>query len=349
MHPTQGDDLPARPTTTPAELIPPPVPDYLYPVWGTDRVGYDGWRSLDGGILQHLTVRDGLLIDLVRSIEKRYLEKIGQDHSHVEGDRLGGPAIDEVVDLLVTERPANAELRALVGDDQLDLPLPQAAAVTRFLRAYPEFWQRLRPRIKKIMFDSRKANGRGGGEFVDGVIHISKLPTTPPAAFVRLLVHEAGHAMFEPVLLSGKLPSSLVAPPSPETFDLLPTGLAQPSTQADPTLRAHWAHLPDPAKQFYSAWLTLREDSGKHFLGFDMWIDPNGNRLNADQRRRYQAGGFDEFCAESFMQYTMGDLHAHYQAIQTGRSVPDTVKTAWKLAWSVLDTMIPPTIGPRAS
>jgi hypothetical protein len=175
------------------------------------------------------------------------------------------------------------------------------------------------------------------------MIYISKLPATPPGAFVRLLVHETGHATFEAILLGDRpMPHGLCTDPKPEVFELPPTELVQ----ADREIRAYWDEMSASAKLFFNAWLTLRQHHGKHLLGLDLWQDPRGNRLDPEQRRRYQAGKFDEFCAETFMLYAMGDLEPHIMAIPDD-TVHVDVKTAWTNARTVLDDVASPILGPR--
>jgi hypothetical protein len=360
MHPTppKGDGTPARPTTTtgagPAPRTPPPVvvpevPEHLFDVFGPGQVASAVWDNLDGGILQHLMTRDGLLPELIASIKERYLAKTGQAESDAEAAKLHGPAVDEIVGLLVEERSALAALRALVGQDDLDIPLPQAVAVMRFVHAYPEFWPRVMSRIRALNFESRAADGRGGGLFDREQIYISKMPGTPPGAYVRLLVHETGHATFERLLLpTGQgMPPELATLSKPDLLAVLPTGQIQVTARAEQRSRSFWDAMSATAKRYYAAWLTLRQNGGKHLLGLDLWMDPKKNRLDPDQRHRYQAGDFGEFCAETFMQYAMGDLEPHVIAIQAGPAVPDEVKAAWANAWAVLDEVARPVLGKR--
>ncbi|MEO6089630.1 MAG: hypothetical protein ABIQ18_41635 [Umezawaea sp.] len=351
MHPTppKGDDLPARPEVrTPPPVVVHGIPSdgLLFAAFGPARVGDLVWDNLDGGIVQHLMARGGLLTELVGTIKKRYQE-VAEGHPAAEAGELHGPIIDEVVGLLLEERAELAALRPLVADGELDIPLPQAAAVIRFIKAYPEFWPKVMSRVKEVRFNSRAADGRGGGLFDRGMIYISKLPATPPGAFVRLLVHETGHATFEGILLGGRpMPHELDADPTPEMFERLPTGLVQVSVQADQKIRTYWDGMSASAKLFYNAWLTLRQDHGQHLLGLDLWQDPRRNRLDPEQRRRYQAGKFDEFCAETFMLYAMGDLEPHITAVLDD-TVHVDVKTAWTNARTVLDDVARPILGPR--
>jgi hypothetical protein len=100
------------------------------------------------------------------------------------------------------------------------------------------------------------------------------------------------------------------------------------------------------AKTFYHAWLTLRAHRTR-LLGLDLWRDPQRNRLSPEHRQSYQAGKFDEFCAEVFMQYAMGDLHPYLVTLLADPRVEDVVKAAWRNAWSVLEAVAAPILGPR--
>jgi hypothetical protein len=90
----------------------------------------------------------------------------------------------------------------------------------------------------------------------------------------------------------------------------------------------------------------LRQNDGQHLVGLDLWQDPSPkrNRLSPDQRRTYQAGGFDEFCAEVFMQFAMGDL---YPRVLAAGTMGAEVALAWRNAWHVLVAVASPILGPR--
>jgi hypothetical protein len=106
-------------------------------------------------------------------------------------------------------------------------------------------------------------------------------------------------------------------------------------------IQLFWDNMSDLAKTLYQAWRRLRRDYGAQLLGIDLWEDPRRNRLSPEQRRRYQAGNFGEFCAEVFMLYAMGDLQAHVLAILAS-DIDEDVQTAWKNAWYVLQTVAAP-------
>lgn len=328
----------------PPPIVEHAVDDSLFDRFGPDHVRAVIEDSLDGAIVQHIVRRGGLGLDAtglagpVRTIRNHYLDAVADGHV----TRVGEP-VDSIVRDLLADRPRLTRLREMVAQPDLDLPLPQAGAVVRFFDAYPGFWAALVPRTTAIRFDSRTADSRGGGLFHDdGVIYLSKLHATPPSAFVRLLVHETGHATFERILLAGgSMPHALgVAKALPE-HNTAETG------REVKVLQTYWDGMSDPAKTFYHAWLTLRADNGRHLLGLDLWQDPRGHRLSPAQRRAYQAQTFGEFCAEMFMLYAMGDLRPHVEAALADHTVPAEVRTAWRNAWHVLVTVAATILGDR--
>lgn len=318
----------------------------LFAAFDPDHVRAVIGDSLDAAIVQQVLRRGGLGLDATRLAEPVGAIRAG----YVDADRRVDPAdpYHQVVRDLLADRPALTRLRQLVADPDLDVPLPQAGAVIRFLDAYPQFWAALVPKIKTIRFESRTADARGGGLFNlqdDRVIYLSKLRATPPGAYVRLFVHETGHATFETVLLDGRrMPYEL----DTDNVSGLIGRNASDTGRLTQEVQGYWDAMSAPAKTFYHAWSTLRADRGRHLLGLDLWQDPVGNRLSPDQRRTYQAGSFGEFCAEVFMQYAMGDLHPHVEAVLADHTTPVDVRTAWRNAWHVLDAVAAPILGDRA-
>jgi hypothetical protein len=238
---------------------------------------------------------------------------------------------------LTAWRSSLSGLRAIVADDELEVPLPQAAAVLRFHRTYPPVWQRLTAAKVRVKFNVRTSDGRGGGLFDNNTIYLSKLPTTPSGAFVRLLVHEIGHALFETALLDHRtMPHELVADKLADLRKPVESSALWDRGQDCQRIQRFWDAMSDPAKTFYQAWLTLRQNDGARLLGVDLWTDPNGNRLDPEQRRKYQAQNFGEFCAEVFMLYAIGDLRAHVTAVLANGGAP-------------LETVAGQILGPRVA
>jgi hypothetical protein len=350
-----------RGAVVPRVPVPQPVvaPDGdLFDAFGaaTAEAGRLIGDNIDGAIVLHIIKRGmaalggATLAESVRKINNLY-QRVRDDGQTVDVGALYASIVDD----MDRDGPALNSLRLLVHDEELDIPLPQASAVMCFVDAYPLFWPNLTRRTKELRFNSRTADGRGGGLFEDDMIHMSRLPSTPPGVFVRLLVHEMGHATFEKTLLAdAPMPHELEANQQvPGMLVRFGTGMwiekdqLSKLSQRCQEIQAYWNRMSDWAKTFYCAWLTLREHDGKHLLGLDMWQDPNGNRLSAEQRQRYQAGKFDEFCAEVFMQFAMGDLYRHVLAALDDDAIGAGVKTAWRNVWHVLDAVASPILGQR--
>jgi hypothetical protein len=254
------------------------------------------------------------------------------------------PAVSEcegkIVQQLIVCQPSLAALRALLEDETLDVPSPQAAAVIRFHETYPLVRPQLMQAKVLVSFNSSRSDGRGGGLFDNNTIYLSKLLITPAGAFVRLYVHEIGHALFEAKLLDGKAMPYFLATDNLADLPRQQSALWDRSQQCQ-EIQLFWDNMSDLAKTLYQAWRRLRRDYGAQLLGIDLWEDPRRNRLSPEQRRRYQAGNFGEFCAEVFMLYAMGDLQAHVLAILAS-DIDEDVQTAWKNAWYVLQTVAAP-------
>lgn len=354
----------ARPATghTTSELGAPPVPVFPLQLGAFDTYRPaivrtliadedDPRRKVDidnAAIMQIVIQRGGLsLAQLLKAIRVRYIVRTG----HGQADPGLAAAIiaeyDTIVETLIGYGPALGRLRTLLGVADLVVSAPQAAAVMCFHDAYPRFWPSLGKTIV-IKFNSSDADSRGGGLFKDNVLHMSALPCTPPGAFVRLFVHELGHASFERVLLENKnMPLEISTYAVPDLTDL----------RADPgpiggkrraELLAYWNAMTPQAKLLYEAWLTLRHENGKWLVGLDLWEDPKGNRLRPGHRRLYQANSFSEFCAETFMLFAMGDLYDHVQVVLDNPEFGTAVQMAWRTAWRVLTEVAGPILGPRA-
>lgn len=308
-------------------------------------------------IVQYLTARrelnpPGGLTEAVREISALRDEFLANQQVP-----LADQAHAEVARQLIADQGQLTRLAGLVGDPSLDLPLPQAAALMRFLDAYPGFWANLTRHSPGFRFNSAMADSRGGAVYDntgDRAIHISRLTTTPAGAFVRLLVHETGHATFEPILLGGR------PIPIPLNTDDLSRVLATLDGDAavdESALRndassctiadGYWAGTLPAARSYYRAWLVLRANHGARLLGMDLWQDPQAHRLSPEQRLPYQAERFSEFCAETFMLYAIGDLRPHIDTALAGDATPALVKTAWRNVWTVLEEVASPILGPR--
>jgi hypothetical protein len=252
-----------------------------------------------------------------------------------------------IIQGMTSGRQALTRLRTLVGEPSLAIPLPQASAVMCFYDAYPHFWTKLTNRISGFQFNSDTADAGGCGLFKNNTIYISNLPFTPPGAYVRLLVHEIGHAAFEKVLLNKTTMPTELRTDTVQSLQGPLTGSSGDSTwtvrnEECTKIRRYWKTMSPAAKIFYQSWRILRAQDGHHLLGTDMWQTRRSVHISVEARRKYQADSFDEFCAESFMLFAMGDLHSHVMALLTDNTVSVNVKTAWRNAWWILSMIAGP-------
>ncbi|MEU4744099.1 hypothetical protein AB0G02_27035 [Actinosynnema sp. NPDC023658] len=358
------NDVDADRGSAPAGGSPPPVVPHdtadgaLFTAFDPDHLAVTIDDTTDAGIVQLIIAGGGYGLTAatlgvpVADVRTRFL-------AFSDGNATVDPHEPHVV-VLSTLLAAKPKLRLLcdrMRAPDLDISLPQAAACEHFLEVYPEFWGNLAAKNCTIVFNSSRADSRGGGLYEPGdrVIHMSRLSVTPPGAFVRLLVHETGHALFESTLLDDHpMPPALgtgtVAHLASE-YDPLPSGAYETKDlhrdgHEIRQLQVYWDRMSSHAKAFYHAWLILRGHR-QHLLCLDLWRDPKGNRLSPEQRRSYQADKFDEFCAEVFMQYALGDLRPYLVTLLADARVEDTVKRAWRNAWRVLEVVATPLLGPR--
>jgi hypothetical protein len=150
----------------------------------------------------------------------------------------------------------------------------------------------------------------GGGAVIEDRIHIAD-SVLAQKGFMRMVVHEAGHATFQRLLLTGE-----------KWTDAANHGTEQP----------HAAALTATGHKFYEAWKVLR-DRPEFFFIVDMPGTATASR--GVGRRAYLAEQFTEFCADSFMHFALKEakLRDHVDRL------PDTevaVKEAWQHALSVL-------------
>ncbi|MEV6829897.1 hypothetical protein [Amycolatopsis sp. NPDC051102] len=171
-----------------------------------------------------------------------------------------------------------------------------------FLDANPAFVDYLIKANIRIIFSSSQAKGIGGlYTHADKTVHLeSEVKDASPGVFLRLLLHEMGHASFQQVLMT-----------------TTPGALNQDE------------------QAFRDAWAVLRRNDGQYLLGLDL-----GQSRGPVARKKYQANDFVEFCAENFMhRVTAPDLlNQHLIAInKPGNHVPQDVRDAWRDAIAILD------------
>jgi hypothetical protein len=323
--------------------------------------------SVEASILQYMIEHGGFAFSSPEELTKA----IGDIQALYEGTASPAAAREDyrqIAQQLREDAGAPAALGRILGlDEPPDVPLPQASTVNQFLAGHPNFWPNVRARIAGIKFNSRSARSWGGGVFDlngDKTVQIASLPATPPDAFARLLVHETGHATFERMLLDEKdMPYELNTDRYPQILarrnDL--QGLIDAGQELNPKMQrelasidevrqrngAFWSAMSPDAQAFYQAWQTLRKDGGRHLLGLDLGPEPKGQYLSPANRRQYQAEKFSEFCAETFMQYAMGDLGPHVDMLLIKEGVPPEVKQAWRDARAVLERRATPILTRR--
>jgi hypothetical protein len=309
------------------------------------------------------------LAKLLDAVEQKMLQQWnGQQLDDSDASRLARMAQDDEQQQKQLEATFGTPLDGVSGAQCRELR-------EFFVNRYPNFVANLRPRyVRDFVFGSREGLKQGGAVFVSAGrdLHVAALGAKPPEAFLRLMVHESGHAGFQRALLGGKpttsvdngtyftklqrrtqLATMLNQQPDPTRTDLRRGRRA--ATAVDPATAAitkeladlednlreddrTWDGMSADAKELYRAWQTLRVNNGEKMIGVDLGRKPNkkGEEMNPAQRRAYQAGEFSEFCAESFMHLAMGDLDTHDTTIQTRPDVSDDVKQAWTTTRRVL-------------
>jgi hypothetical protein len=309
----------------------------------------------DGGFSFTSTEALKVAINGVADLYKTPRDPVGEERTAI------GEEYFRLAERMREDKDEPTKLGNTLGVDASSVSLPQARALNRFLAEHPDFVWNLRKNdyLRGIKFGESRAEKWGGGVFDrahDKKIEMAALPVTPPDAFVRLFVHETGHAGFERRLL-GEIPDELNRDQVSgirarvDYLNGLMAGGAQLTREQNKELRKgekklrklneYAATMSPDAKVLYRAWRTLRRDNGRHMLGVDLGLSPQPDArdwkqyLNPAQRRSYQAQKFYEFCAEGFMLYAMGDLDSHVEQVQANESIAPAVKQAWQDAQAV--------------
>jgi hypothetical protein len=183
--------------------------------------------------------------------------------------------------------------------------------------------------IRSIDFSSRgaMASDFGGGVYIlekDTILLGGKAANDlreplSPAGFMKLFLHEVGHARFQPQMFRGEMPSEIKAGA---------VNIDNPLARDDLT-----SQFSEDGKSLYRAWQILRQDKGKYLIGWKIGI-----RHNEADRQDYQAKGFHEFLAESFMHimYETPKLSEHVSAISRSKTTPQEVREAWQRVYEIL-------------
>jgi hypothetical protein len=291
------------------------------------------------------------LTGLVRDIADR----VNRLMANARADIGFGPAADVARRIQEDE----ARLRRLASTypeaNVNEVPPIQAGAIDEFLQAHPRLVENLRQR--RILFAHQEANAWGGGLYRNGIIHMGNMSDLPPDGFLRLFLHEVGHALFQQALLRGVAPEGddQRLPPlwhRGEVIHLLARRrvllFAQernPSADRERELdviqdrlrgfETVWASMTEDARTYYRAWLLLGRERGRWLLGLDL----GNNNMRPDDRQDYQATTFIEFVAETFMQAATGELDTFLDGLLAADDVPADVKEAWLAINDVLNRL----------
>lgn len=199
---------------------------------------------------------------------------------------------------------------AILNDPRV---MANLAELGDFLRDNPNVVENLKAAgVRWELFSTHQSIGAfGGGAVIDERIHIANSVLTAKKGFTKMAIHEAGHATFQRMLITGE-----------KWTDEANYGNEPPDDKA----------LAADGRKFYEAWQVLRSKP-QYFYVTDM----PGTEAAATGagRQNYLAAQFTEFCADSFMHMALKKhaLLAHVAKL------PDTeadVQAAWRSALSVL-------------
>jgi hypothetical protein len=276
-----------------------------------------------------------------------------------DGRAEGDADTARIVQLMRRIQQVRDQIKSKINTETLDqVPLPKLRLLAMFLDANQGLVDYLADRNIDFAFRSGSAKGQGGGVYRNGTVHLDGLDSESPHTFVRLLLHETGHATLQRLLMpEDRMPDKTL----PDFWDTgiahdrftererlheaVRTGQLRPDDPAYVRRIAEieadfakdkandlWNDLSEETKRLYRAWAVLRQNNGEYLLGIDM-----GAKRDEDQRRKYQADNFTEFCAETFMQVATGDIVDHLAWIRTSPTVPAEILDAWNTAAKVLD------------
>jgi hypothetical protein len=307
--------------------------------------------------------------DLVQAINR-----IGAKYADITAGKAGNPRDQDRVIAQEMHRleQAREQLRQTIKVGAIDIAPPgQVAALNDYLQRHPGFLAYLKSKGIDFVLASDKTSAYGEGVYINGTIYLGDgLNSETPEVFLRMLLHEVGHATYQrAVLPNDKLPPASSPDKEPSLPDVLNSGraadlldkhqalseaLAQAQAAAQPDqglvtrLQGQiaaietelgdsggadaWNGLPDDAKTLYNAWLVLRQGNGQHLLGLDL-----GTGRGRNQRLSYQAGTFTEFVAETFMQAATGEINDFLYTLVHDPNTPRDVREAWMDAARVLD------------
>jgi hypothetical protein len=268
-----------------------------------------------------------------------------------------GPGVAGLVQkLLADEAAERGILGKLFTNAGLDVQMagitaPQCRALRAWLTMYPAYLTNLkRMGVNGFVFGSTET--LDVGEYMPGrrEVHMSAQPDKPADAFVRLLLHETGHAGFQRALIGDNLAGKSKLE-NARAYGALRSyveyvraravaakaGLPEPARTVNVNAGERlWPSLSPNAQRYYQAWITLKQNRGEFLIGEDQGRASNDKDMTEEDRQDYQATTFIEICAEGFSTFAMGDVDAFNPVIQSHVDVPDEVRDAWADLDSVL-------------
>lgn len=264
------------------------------------------------------------------------------------------------------DRAAQDELRWFFADAGITATMrggsaPQCRALLNWLKRNPKYLTNLKAKgVAGFVFGSAEA--AGPGEYKKPFVHMADLPDKPPDQFVRLTVHETGHAGFQRALigeLSMGADIEAYVNAAMEHLDVFNAFEHSTSPDQQAALKARldelektlatgaaaWDQFSPDAKRFYRAWMELRREKGRYLIGVDQGRNTKKSDMNQADRQSYQAATFIELCAEGFMHLAMGDLDPFVAVIQSRDDIPDEVRKAWSVVQHILHQYGDPLLG----
>ncbi|GAA3254965.1 hypothetical protein ACFO1B_47750 [Dactylosporangium siamense] len=273
---------------------------------------------------------------------------------------------DKVQELLAEEAAERGELAKAFTDAGLTVKTDgatasQCRALRQWLTAHPSYLTNLRQiGVRGFVFGSKEINDPVG-EYVSDKreVHLRALPDKPADAFVRLALHESGHAGFQRALIGETMTAHndvftarrYKALRAYVTHIQARAVAARAGTQDPPRTpeidegERLWNALSPVARRYYQAWLTLRQKDGEFLIGADQGRASDTVDMDEVNRQKYQATTFIEICAEGFSTFAMGDVDAYDAVIQSHDDVPDEIKAAWTELHTILREVGGPILG----
>jgi hypothetical protein len=256
----------------------------------------------------------------------------------------------------------------------------RARALDDYLTENPKLAAYLNARKITVQFNSGQAANYGEGLFIDNTVHLGYLSAVRPDTFLRLFLHETGHATFQRLVVphqqqtngESHIPDVMNNGRAGELWDTRDKVLEQLRTvaatavgsdnpdlstldRADPRFGGLITQLEDIEQELArenvkTIWDSWGPDAQTLYRAWLVLRTNNGQHLmgvdlelgrDPAARRSYQAGKFSEFCAETFMGYATGLLADHLSDLKTNKSATPEVDAAWAGVVRILDKYVP--------